>query len=549
MLLAAVAIAAAPAHAYIGDSFLNIPGKSGHWSGKDHKGWVRAQSNEWSGRLRRISSGNSDALAGNKLFFGGPNAPKPGNSGKLNLAISKKNPDLPRLMAICASKEAIAEMGFAESSERARPLLELGPRPAGMPEYWEYKLRNVQVVGCPVVDGAEDQALILAFKDIEWLNYDPDRPMMNKITVKPEDLPHAAPADPKSAKGIKSFLITWIAPATDTTDAQCPVMNSKPGPADVFRYMPKADADRIRAQNGEKGVTFGPQSEARGPDRLNVNLLPGIIPDPGLAEPKSMVVEGIDLDGDGGKSLHSNGGRKKNFVSPDGRPGIDNQLYPIMGCIAGFRGKNGYRNQTSNARRADGNVTTLIEISGIDDEKNDDEVEIAFIYARDKPIRDNVGSKFIPNYTFRPTDDPNFALYNFRVKGRIVNGVILSDMIPTFEANLGQDPLLRLFQAKLRFEPQPDGSVKGILGGYRDWRYLADSHASGYSEGLFGYQQPALYYALKRNADGLKNPVTGEYDGISVAYRIDTVPAFLTANMPGNPVQVAEDISSSRKSR
>ncbi|KPH69289.1 hypothetical protein [Novosphingobium sp. ST904] len=149
-------------------------------------------------------------------------------------------------------------------------------------------------------------------------------------------------------------------------------------------------------------------------------------------------------------------------------------------------------------------------------------------------MRDTAGKVFIPNYTFRPTDDPNFTLFNMRVKGRIHDGVVMTDTIPKFDANLGQDPLLELFKARIRLEPQPDGTMKGILGGYRDWRRIAEGNGSGYSEGLFGYQAPAVYYALQREADGLQNPVTGEYDGISVAYEIDTVPAFMTKESPSD---------------
>jgi hypothetical protein len=84
----------------------------------------------------------------------------------------------------------------------------------------------------------------------------------------------------------------------------------------------------------------------------------------------------------------------------------------------------------------------------------------------------------------------------------------------------------------MRFELLADGSLKGVLAGYRDWRAIAAGAASGYSEGLFGYQQPGLYNALKRNADGLKDPATGECNGISVVYEIDGVAAFLAATGP-----------------
>jgi hypothetical protein len=36
-----------------------------------------------------------------------------------------------------------------------------------------------------------------------------------------------------------------------------------------------------------------------------------------------------------------------------------------------------------------------------------------------------------------------------------------------------------------------------------------------------------MYNALKRFADGLKDPDTGEYNGISSAYDVEGVPAFV----------------------
>jgi hypothetical protein len=117
--------------------------------------------------------------------------------------------------------------------------------------------------------------------------------------------------------------------------------------------------------------------------------------------------------------------------------------------------------------------------------------------------------------------------------------------MPRFLANLGQDPQLTLINAQLRLQPQPDGSMKGYLGGYQRWRHMMSGFASGYSEGLFGYQTPAIYYALERNADGLRNPQTGEYDGISMAFEIDTVPAFITPRAD-QAANASTDVSNSK---
>ena len=537
------------AFAYIGDSFISVPGQHGHWKGKQYRGWIRAEANQWSGRLRMLNSGATDPLAGDKLFFGGPNAPRPGNKGKLVLALDKRDPDTRVLMGLCTGKAMLPEMTYAESSDRARPILELGPRPADLPAFWEYKLKEVTVVSCPVAEGADQQAFVLAFKDIDWLNYGADRPLANKVVVKPEDLLRVTPAESVAGKKIKSFVITWISQATTTTDEQCPVMSAKPTETDVFRYLSKEEIAAIKAKNGEKGLSAGLDTENRGPGKLNAVLLPGIVPDPGLPEPRTDVAEGIDLDGNDGRGGSPVGIRKHvNFRSPDGRTGIDNQIFRVMGCVPGARGKRGYRNQTSNARRADGNISTLVEISGIDDDRNDADVDVALIYSMDKPVRDTSGHIFIPNYTFRPSANPNFALYNVRVHGRIVNGVVTTDVLPLFKANLGQDPELVLHDMRMRFEPQPDGSMKGYIGGYLDWRVAADANGSGYSEGLFGFQAPALYYALKRYADGMKDPVTGEYNGISVAYEVDAVPAFLTPAAPA-PTATASALPSSSGTR
>lgn len=548
-LIAAAVAAGGPAWAYIGDSFVQIPGETGHWAGNDHKHWMRAEGSQWVGRIRSLNSGSTDALAGDKLFFGGPNAPKPGNFGTLVLMLNKNSKDLPRLMQLCSQKAVIPELTYAESSDRARPVLELGPRPARFPAYWEYKLKNVEISDCPVLDGAADQAFVFSFKDIDWLNYDPKAPRANKIIVDLKDLPKVEPIEATAKTKVKSYLITWIAPATLASDDQCPAMNAKPSDADVYRYMSPAEAAALRAKVGEKGITAGSDSEKRGPDRLNVAVLPAIVPDPGQHEPQTQTAMGIDLDHDDGSAAPPHGVKKhKNYVSADGRRGIDNQLLAVEGCISGFQGKKGYGNQTSNARRADGNITTLIQVSGITNEINDRDVEVSIIYSKDKPMLDTSGTTFISHYTFRPTENPNFALYNMRVHARIENGVVITDEIPLFKANLGQNPELRLYKARMRFEPRPDGSVKGTLAGYSDWRSVAEGFSSGYAEGLFGFQAPAVYYALKRNADGLQDPVTGEFNGISTVFEIDTVPAFLTPAEPDG-LKVAQDTSTGGKAQ
>lgn len=514
---------------YIGDGFITSPDLPGHWQGAEHKGWIRVEANDWPGRLRKIRSGSDG-----ELTFNGPLGARPGGPGKFVVTLGINNPDLPAMRGLCASQKVIPELTFAESFDRSRPALDLGPRPAVVPEYWLYKLKNAVLADCPYADGAAEQAFVFTFKDNEWLNWNPATPG-GKIPLTAKDIPDVRPIDPARSKaGIRDYLITWIGLATDSREDQCPKMNVKPGEDEFFKFKTAEEIAAVRARNGEKGVTAGSvDSENRGPHGLTAVGLPGIVPDPVLIAPVSDVADGIDLDGNDGSASPPSGIRAhRNFTAPDGRTGIDNQMYNVMGCVPGFRGKKGYRNQTSNARRADGNFTTIVEVSGIDDSQNDPSVEVAMLYSMDKPIRDNSGKTFIANYTFRPSADPQFTLYNRRVSGRIVDGVIETDKIAHLPVNLGQDPLLELQGARMRFVPQPDGSVKGLIAGYEDWKKLAMNRASGYSEGLFGYSMPGLWYALRRNADGMFNPLSGEFEGISTVYEIDTVPAFMTPAPP-----------------
>ena len=145
------------------------------------------------------------------------------------------------------------------------------------------------------------------------------------------------------------------------------------------------------------------------------------------------------------------------------------------------------------------------------------------------------GSEVLSDYTFRITDNPEYTHFFSRVRGKIVNGVVTTDRMKTFRLNLGvfgTPRALELADAQMRLVLQPDGTIKGVVGGYRDWRKISSTYITSTTEMYHGFQQPAMYNALKRAADGLKDPVTGECNGISSAYDMEGIPAFLP---PGQP--------------
>jgi hypothetical protein len=74
-------------------------------------------------------------------------------------------------------------------------------------------------------------------------------------------------------------------------------------------------------------------------------------------------------------------------------------------------------------------------------------------------------------------------------------------------------------------------TAAGLLGGYRNWRDLYAENTFAQDGGQQGIREHedhvSLYYALRRNADGMYNPETRKYDGISSAYRLKLYAAYV----------------------
>ena len=507
--------------AYIGPSFMQVPGISGGWQGTKYKNWIRIEASYWG---TTPSGFGREPIGGNRTFFSGPMAPRQG-AGRLAFSIDKHDPVLSSLMDQCLKKEKIPEVAYSESSELSRPSRELGLRPAAIPDFFEYKLTDVEV-SCPVVADAPQQAFIFDFGDIRWLNYHGKDKEVSRLV--PAKLP---PTETSGAT--KAFVVTWISGAVDSSEDQCPAPVSKPSEDDYYALRPKDDAEKERAERASRGgiaaIALGGQMAYRGPDKLNVCRLPGIVRDPGHPEPQTNIARGFNLDGDDGTGDPPASTRKhKNYVSADGQSGIDNQLMTVTGCIPGFR-RNGLLSMTSNEGRRSGLLSILVVVSGIDNEQNDDSVDVTLLYSKTPMAKNATGSQILPDYTFAVSVKPEFTQNFARLHGRIVNGVVVTEATKRLPIDEGGEQRIILEDARIRLQFMSDGTMKGIVAGYEDWRELMNfwAAAGGGFEAGMGYQCPGVYSALKRAADGLRDPVTGEYNGISEAFDIEGVPAFI----------------------
>ena len=140
-----------------------------------------------------------------------------------------------------------------------------------------------------------------------------------------------------------------------------------------------------------------------------------------------------------------------------------------------------------------------------------------------------------------PTASCKSAQYT-RLKATIKNGVVESEQVehlhtPRIAWFYDQTGDTNFTKGKIRLNIAPDGlSATGLIGGYRNWRDLYAENTFAQDGGQQGVREHedhvALYYALRRNADGMFNDKTGKYDGISSVYRIK-----LSSRLCGGPRQ------------
>lgn len=260
-------------------------------------------------------------------------------------------------------------------------------------------------------------------------------------------------------------------------------------------------------------------------------------PDPGFHTlDGSARVAGLDLDGvdsrrrEGGSCAHDD------FTSPDGEPGIDHQLWRLMGCIRGWRPNDLIdRLQRSNARIKEGGYAILLEISGMDDPRNDDAIEVQILSAAE-PVTTDAAGGILEHVSLTAHPDPTY--HSARARGRIEDGVLTTE---PFDLRVKvkqqtQDNAAWFRDARIRATVHADGRIEGLVGGYQDldnyWSMLTDHWIGERHQGRnaafnVGYMCAGVYHAMYRVADGHPDPETGACTSISTAIRFEAVPAFV----------------------
>jgi hypothetical protein len=232
--------------------------------------------------------------------------------------------------------------------------------------------------------------------------------------------------------------------------------------------------------------------------------------------------------------------------------GIYNQEYGVLGCggrppagtptaaqaaadaQAAARNSEGARGM--NQFMASGEWTQVILLRGIDSLENDPAVEVIYGNTADPPPADAKG-QFLPGSSFTISDKG--ARHRNVLKGRIVAGVLTTEPADIRLAQTwGQGGVREIrgarwkytfMKARLRLEFQADGTVRGMIGGYRPAIELISAPTLGGagSATTAGIDCASTLQAANRLADGMRDPRTGKCTAVSSAYRIGGIPAFV----------------------
>jgi hypothetical protein len=252
--------------------------------------------------------------------------------------------------------------------------------------------------------------------------------------------------------------------------------------------------------------------------------------DPGQPQVTSRIGDGFNLDG----KLKVN-----DFVSPDGEKGIDNNLYRAWGCDAPWRGNgNATLDLRANDKMQEGLYTMVVRVSGNQDPMNDSDATFEIGYSPDKLVKDARGGIAV-DYSYRILQSAQYT----KMKAKIKNGVVETEQVehmhtPRIAWFYDQTGDTNFTKGKARLTMSADGlSASGLIGGYRNWRELYTENTFAQDGGQQGIREHedhvSLYYALRRNADGMPNAQTGKNDGISSVYRIKLASAYVVD--PENP--------------
>ena len=310
-----------------------------------------------------------------------------------------------------------------------------------------------------------------------------------------------------------------------------------------WRGLSKQDRARL-TNNGLRGQDArGGIAMLRGPKGENVCVNPDAVTDPPLRVVRGKYSYGANLDGTSDGQATPKTCAHEKFLSHDGKTAVDNQLYRLVGCVYGWR-KGGYiETQASEDRGVSNLGMILIEITGVDNRRNDDDVTVSFYRSIDQFAMDGFG-KPLPFHSYRvDTDDNGKPTYGDKVKGKIVDGVLTTARgdvsLPYYGLYTFMNPVIKDFGLTLEI-PTDEKLGKGQITGYYNM-----SDFLNFVSGMAGHTSatdncPSMWAKAPSLADGYPDPKTGQCTMLSSAFDIGVYPAFVVLPTDATPGKAAK---------
>jgi hypothetical protein len=341
------------------------------------------------------------------------------------------------------------------------------------------------------------------------------------------DGPPAIAAGPPTGNRL-GFVVTYFYYAMYQGEDACPNGMAHVTSSQEFlaKFSPNERERLLRSENRRE--LFQKMVE-RGPNGENVCRNPAAVPDPQMATLAGDRNDGLDLDGfsdEGAASSYTC--PHKQYIGDDGGAGVDNQLGRVFACLSGLREKGTLTPYFTQTMR-NGMWSMLIDISGVDDLRDDPDVTVD-IYAGEDHMTKDPNGNVLAGASLAPNPDPRF---HRQLKGRIKGGVLettpIEDLVIPDIMQSNRLPPMRIERPRLKLTLLENGTARGYLGGYINiQQYDAPpDDRNGENEQYGGASCDGMHYALTKYADGARDAATGQCHALSTAFRIEAVPAFI----------------------
>ena len=213
------------------------------------------------------------------------------------------------------------------------------------------------------------------------------------------------------------------------------------------------------------------------------------------------------------------------FTSPEGAEGVDNQMAMVWALAANLVGEAVVALLQDGIN--EGRMLVMLELGGVDDLVNDDDVSLTLYRSTDVPIV-NVAGYLVPDQTYRT--DPSFPVATFEgaqiVDGHVKAGPFdLAFPIRAFNA----DFLVSMQDGYVEFDIDDAGRFSGHMGGIMDVHDVMQNMLQTNAA-----QEAELIYPIVEDLADINRTEEG-CTHLSAALRFEGVTGFRVIEPPAEP--------------